>query len=119
MTRKYWLELGPSLLVGAGIVVSTLIAVLAAQAGWLVMAGPLLLALAVVSADVLDSRVRGESSGPSVASLMLGGAFLLAGLIVTLRDPGLVKTLIPVIGGASCVPLLLRSKSRRKTCSRI
>lgn len=116
MTRKYWLRLGPSLLVGAGTVVSTFIAVLAAESGWLVLSGPLLLALAVVSADIWDSRVRRESSGPSVAALILGGAILLAGLIVTLRNPSLVKTLIPVIGGTSYVPLLVRSEGRRKAC---
>jgi hypothetical protein len=116
MTRKDWLDLGPSLLVGAGIVVATLIAVLAAESRWLVLAGPLLLALTVVSADVLGARLRGESSGPSRAALFLGGAFLLAGLIVNLRDPSLVKTLIPVIGAASWVTLLLRPEGRRKPC---
>jgi hypothetical protein len=116
MTRKYWLGLSPSLLVGAGIVVSTLIAVRAAGSGWWVLAGPLLLALAVVSADLLDSRLRGESSGPSWAALILGGAFLLAGSIVTHRDPSLVKTLIPVLGTASWVTLLLRPAGRRRTC---
>jgi hypothetical protein len=116
MTRKYWLDLGPSLLVGVGIVVSTLIAVLAAESGWLILAGPLLLALTVVSADVLGSRLRGESSGPSRAALLLGGSFLLAGVIVTLRDPSLVKTLIPVIGAASWVTLLVSPEGRRKPC---
>jgi hypothetical protein len=116
MTRKDWLDLGPSLLVGAGIVVSTLIAVLAARSGWLILGGPLVLALAVVSADVMDSRLRGESSGPSRAALLLGGAFLLASAIVALRDPSLVKMLIPVFGAAGWVTLLLRPGGRRKPC---
>jgi len=116
MTRKYWLDLGPSLLVGVGIIVSTLIAVLAAESRWLVLAGPLVLAMTVVSADVLDSRLKGESSGPSWAALLLGGSFLLAGLIVTLSDPSVVKTLIPVTGAAAWVSLLLRPERRRKKC---
>ena len=116
MTRKSWLALGPSLVLAAGIVVSTLAAVLAAGSGWLVLAGPLLLALAVVGADVLDSRLRGRSSGPSPAALVLGGAFLLAGLIVALRDPALVKTLVLVLGPMSWFTLLLRPEGRRKPC---
>ncbi len=116
MTRKYWLDLGPSLLVGAGIVLSTLIALLAAKSGWWVLTGPLLLALAVVSADVWDSRLRGKSSRPSWAALILGGAFLMAGLIVTLRDPSLVKTLLPIFGALCSVTLLFRSEGQRKSC---
>jgi hypothetical protein len=118
MTRKYWLKLGPSLLVGVGIIVSTLVAVLAAKSAWLVLAGPLLLALVVVIADVLASRLRGETSGPSAAALILGGSFLLAGLIVALRDPSLVKELIPIIGAGSWVTLLRRPDDRR-TCAAI
>ena len=114
MTLKYLLALGPSLLVAVGIVVSTFIAVLAAESGWLVLAGPLLLALAVVGADVLDSRLRGKPSGPSAAALILGGAFVLAGLIVV-RDPTLVKTLIPIVGVAAWV-VLLRPANRPNAC---
>ena len=54
MRRHAWLDLGPSLLVGAGIIASTFVAERAAESGWLVLAAPLLLALVVVSADVLS-----------------------------------------------------------------
>jgi hypothetical protein len=116
MTRKYWPDLGPSLLVGAGIVAATFVAVLATESGWLVLAGPLLLALTVVGADVLGSRLRGKPSRPSWTVLFLGGSFLLAGVIVALRDPSLVKTLIPVVGVTAWPALLLRPGSPRKTC---
>jgi hypothetical protein len=114
MTQKHWADLGPSLVVGAGIIVSTLVAVLAAESGWLVLAGPLLLALTVVSADLLQSRLRGGSSGPSLAALLLGGAFLLAGVIVAFREPSLVPTLIPICGSAAWVTLL--RPQRGKAC---
>ena len=115
MPRKAWLELVPSLLVGAGIVVATLIAVRTAESGWLVLAGPLCLALSVVSADMAASRLKGESlSGPSWPALLLGGSFLLAGWIVALRDPNLVKTLIPTIGATAWAILLMRPDSRRR-----
>jgi hypothetical protein len=117
MTRQYWLELGPSLLVGTGIILSTFVATLAAGSGWLVLAGPLLLVLAVVGADVLDSRLKGKSSGPSPAALILGTTFLLAGAILV-RDPNHVRTLIPIVGIAAWV-VLLRPESRRNTCGGI
>ena len=119
MTRKYWLDLSPSLLLAGGIIVSTLLSALAARSGWLVLAGPLLLALTVVGADVLSSRLQGEPARPSGAALILGGAFLLAGSIVALRDPSLVKTLLPVVGAAAWVTILLRSEGGRKACREI
>jgi len=111
MTRKHWVDLSPSLVVGAGIIVSTLVAVLGTESGWSVLASPLLLALTVVSADVLHSRLKGRSSGPSWAALLLGGAFLLAGMIVG-RDPSLVSTLIPICGSAAWITLLLHPEGR-------
>lgn len=116
MSRKYWIELGPSLLVGVAIILSTLLGVLAAESRWLVLTAPMLLALTLVGADALNSRLRGESSGSPWPALLLGGAFLVAGLIVALRDPGLVKTLIPVMGAGACVPILRRPGERRKPC---
>lgn len=114
MTRKVSADLGTSLIMGVGILVSTGIAVLAAESGWFVLAGPLLLALAVVSADVLRSRLNGDSSGPSWAALLLGASFLLAGAIVALRDPSLVSTLIPAGGSAGWASLFLsRPEGRR------
>jgi hypothetical protein len=115
MTRIFWRDLSSSLLVAIGILVSTFVAARAAGSGWLVLAGPLLLALAVVGADVLNARLRGESSGPSWAALLMGGSCLLAGLIVTLRDPSLVKTLMPIIGMAAWVTVL-RPENGSKAC---
>ena len=116
MSRKYGIELGPSLLVGVGIILSTLLAVLAAESRWLVLTAPMLLALTAVGADALNSRLRGESWGLSWPALLLGGAFLASGLIVTLSDPGLVKTLIPVIGAGAWIPIARRPGDRRKPC---
>jgi uncharacterized membrane protein SirB2 len=108
MTRKYWLDLTPSLLVGIGIILATLVAVLTAKSGWLILAGPLVLAVAVIGADVLARRLRGASSSPSPAAVILGAAFLLAGAIVTFRDPSQVASLIPIVGVTAWVALLMR-----------
>lgn len=116
MTRKIWLDLGPSLLTGVGILVSTLIAVRTAGSGMWVLVAPLFLALTVVGADVMASRLRGLASGPSWPSLLLAGAFLLSGLIVALRDPILVKLFVPVVGASAWSSLLLLPGNRRKAC---
>jgi hypothetical protein len=115
MTRKYWLSLTPSLLIAVGILASSYVAVHTAKSEWLVLAAPLLLSFAILVADVWDSRLRGKVSTPSPAALLLAGAFFLACLSVTLSDPGLVKTLIPILGAASWVALP-RSKNQRWTC---
>ena len=115
MTRKYWLSLTPSILLASALILSTLVASLAAKSGLLVLTAPLLLALAVVGADILASRLSGASSGPSPAALILGAAFVLAGLLVTLRDPNLVKTLMPLVGVTAWIALL-RPAARRNPC---
>jgi hypothetical protein len=118
MTQKNWFDLGPSLLLAVGVVVSTLIAVLAAKSGWLVLAGPLCLALSVVGADVMASRLRGEQSPrPSWPALLLGATFLVVGWIVALRDPNLVKMFILSESGVAWAVLLMRPKGRRYACS--
>jgi hypothetical protein len=113
MPRKDLLDLGPSLMVAAGIIGSTFIAVRAAGAGGWVLAGPLLLALAVVGADAWGCRRRGGPARPSWAAVILGGSFLLSSLI--LGDPGLVKDSLPVLGTVAWITLL-RPGSRRRTC---
>lgn len=115
MARKLRIDLGPALMVGVGILVSTFVAALATA--WWVLAAPVLLALAVVGADVVRSRLRGMTSGPSPTALLLTGAILLAGLSVTLRDPALVKTLLPLVGAAAWAVLLPHSRNRRTPCA--
>jgi hypothetical protein len=111
MTRNYWLRLTPSLLVAAAMILATLIAVLAAKSALLLLAAPLFLVLAIMAADALASRLRGQSSRPSSAALILGATFLLASLIVTLRQPSMLPALIPVLGVTAWVAILLRPPS--------
>jgi hypothetical protein len=115
MTRRYWLSLTPSLLIAVGIILSTYIAVHTAKSEWLVLAAPLLLSSAILGADVWASHLRGKPSGPSHAALFLAGAFLLACVSVALANPGMVKTLIPILGAGSWVSLQL-PKDQRKGC---
>ena len=117
MTRRHWRDLAPGAVVGAGIVVSTFIAARTAGSGRWVLAGPLLLAAAVVSADVLNSHLRGRTLVPSWPGWLLGGSVFLAGLIVARHDAGVVKTLLPIDGAAAWVALLTGAgKEREAEC---
>jgi len=98
MPSKSWLNLTPSLILASAIILATLVAALSAKSAWLLLLAPAILGIAVVAAYALNSRLRGESSRPSPAAIILGLSFLLAGTIVTFRDPALVKTLMPLLG---------------------
>ncbi len=120
MKRAYWIGLVPSLLLAVGVVASTAVAVLAAESGWFVLAGPLVMALAVVGASILGYQLYGDSRDTFRGALILGAALLLAGAIVTLRDPSLVAMLMPVLGGGAAAFVVLnmdkRIKGRRSAC---
>ena len=117
MTRKYLSSLGPSLIMGAAILVATFVAVHAGESAGSVLAGPLLLAFAVIGADVQSWPLHGKSSGASAAALLVAATIPLAGLIVMSRDPTLVKTLVPIMGAAAWVALL-RPRQPRSSCER-
>jgi hypothetical protein len=119
MKRSYWLELVPSLIVGVAIVLSTLVAVRAARYGWMAAAGPLLLATAVVCADVLARRLRGEASRPSPAGLILSVAISVAGFLLIALNARSGDTSIAWLGTACWAALLSQSKRPRTACRAI
>jgi hypothetical protein len=118
MTRNFWLGLVPSVIMAAGIVLATLVAGLTAGSATRVLLGPVLLAVAVLGADLVESRLSGVTDRRPWAALVFAASFLLAGLIIAQRDPGLVQTFIPSIGVASWATLLLRPSRRRATCGK-
>lgn len=97
-----WHWIGPIIL-AAGVISSTVVAKLASGSRWLVLAGPLVMAIAMLAVATIDHRLYGASRARVWAALILGGAFLLAGLIVAQRDPALVVMNLPIFGGASAV----------------
>ena len=117
MSRKHWTELAPSLVLASGIVLSTLVAVLPMAPGWRVGAGALLLTLSILGADMLSSRLRGESPVPSPVAIVVASAYLVTCGIVALRDPALIAMLIPILGGGASAILLPR-RGRSGACER-
>ena len=117
MARTHGLELGPSLLVGVGIIASTCAASLAEASGWLVLAGPLLLAFVLVGAVLLGSRAAGRLPDMFAAAVLVGVSFVLASLILIVRGGSHVTEFIPIMGAAGWVTLLPRRGNRRALCT--
>ncbi len=97
-----WHWIGPIIL-AAGIICSTVVAQMASSSRWLVIAGPLVLAFAMLAVGMIDHRLFGASPARVRAALILGAALMLASLLVAQRDPALVATCLPIFGGASAV----------------
>ncbi len=97
-----WHWIGPIIL-AAGIVGSTVVAKLASDSRWLVLAGPLGMAIALLAVAAIDHRLYGASRARVWAALILGGAIVLAGLLVAQRDPARVARTLPILGGVSAV----------------
>ncbi|HSN16707.1 MAG TPA: hypothetical protein VLV87_00740 [Gammaproteobacteria bacterium] len=87
----------PNLWLAACVVVAALIAVHATGRWWIVFGAPLLVAVAVLSADVWHSRLRGWPLRPTPAALILAGAVVLAGLMIGWDDPKQVQAFLPVL----------------------
>lgn len=115
MTRRLRIEILSGLMLGAGVLLSALVARLGAHAAW-ALAAPLLLSLTVLATDMTASRLRGGPLRPSPAALFLAASFVIAGLMVGLHDPEAVGGLIPLLGAGCGVPILLGRRRVRPAC---
>ncbi|HTA64043.1 MAG TPA: hypothetical protein VK753_00940 [Xanthomonadaceae bacterium] len=109
MTRKFWNDLAPSLLLAGGIVAGQ-----AAQAAWSDLAGTSVLAFSVLAADGLAAKLRGMSPRPSLPAWILVCAFTLAGGLALLREPGHTGSLIPLLGLGAWTTFFMPGGDRRK-----
>ena len=69
------------------------------------MAGPTVMALAIVGTCVLGARRYEAPPGTVRLSLILGASLLLAHAIVALKDPANVVSLLPVLSACVAAPL--------------
>lgn len=108
----------PSLFLAASVIVATLVAVLTADSQWAIVSGPLLLALAVLAADLWQARRLGAPLRPSWGALIVAGAVVLAGLIIGVDAPKRVQELMPILGVVTVVAIDGRMRRRRADCLR-
>ncbi|MEM6794375.1 MAG: hypothetical protein AAF725_10350 [Acidobacteriota bacterium] len=102
--------LTPSLLLAAGILAGTAIAAL--FDGFWVLAGPLALALATVTAGWLQERISVDRrfTGALSRSLFLACVVLVAATIIALGDPARVAAMVPILGACASVPIWLPAR---------
>ena len=113
-------ELFPSILLALGILASTAVAASVSADGWTVMAGPVVLVLSMIAAVLVDSRLPGTPPGSWRSATIMCSVILLAGLLVLLRDPSRMASLMPLVGASAAMPLILsaarRERDRRRRC---
>jgi len=111
-------NLGPALVLAVSMVLATALAGAAPHTPWTAAAGPLLLVLGLVSADLLQRYGPSQRSRPSSSALLLVAAILVACAIVAARDLDRLAGLIPILGSCAAVPVILRQESARPSCRR-
>ena len=105
----------PALALAAAGLLASWIAVHAA-APWMVLAAPLLLALALLATELWQSHRQGLPLRPSQGVLMLAASLVVAALIVGLGDPKQVRELMPVLTAVSAVAI---GTGQRRRCLRL
>ena len=108
------LRFAPSLLLAVGILISTYLAVHTLPASTL--AAPVLLALTVIGASMVDAAARGQRARPSVAALIVALAIPAAWLFMDGAEPRVLSAMLPSLGAAGWVALLPTSP-RRSRCN--
>jgi hypothetical protein len=103
MRRFSLIELSPALLIAAGILVATSLAM--HLTGWLVWVPPLLLACTVLGANMLQSRLRGPSLLPTPPSLILASAILVVAAMVGTDSPKPMANMMPILGATAVLAL--------------
>jgi hypothetical protein len=106
------LRLAPSLLLAAGILISTYLAVHALPASTL--AAPLLLAMTVIGASVVDAAARDRRVRPSIVALIVALIIPAAWLFMDGCEPRVLAAMLPSFGMAGWAALL--PASPRRTC---
>lgn len=106
------LRIAPNLLLAAGILLSTYLAMHTLQASTL--AAPLLLALTVLGASVLDAAARGQRARPSIAALIVTLIIPAAWLFMDGCEPRVLAAMLPSFGMAGWAALLPASPKRTR-----
>lgn len=113
-------NLSPALFLAVALLAASALVAAAPWAPWTAAAGPLLLGLALVGADVVYRPRSGGPLRPSSSSLLLAATLLVACGIVasSSRNPVALAGMFPILGGGVITPLILRLEGARTSCRR-
>ena len=101
-------NLGPALFMALLILVASALAVPAPRAPWAAFAGPVLLALGLLGADL----VRRRRWLPSPSALLVAAAILVACGILASGDRQYLAAMVPILGSSAAIPVILRKERR-------
>lgn len=105
----------PDLWLAAWVIVASALLVHTAGSRWVVYGALLSLGLAVLTADIWQSRQRGLPSRPTAAAWVLAGAVALTGLMIGSDDPRHAQAFMPVLCAVAAATASQRG-SRRAKC---
>lgn len=114
MRRFTLIELSPALLIAAGILAATSLAV--HLSGWLLWVAPLLLASTLLGAGMLQNHLRGSSPLPTTPSLILAGSILVVAAMVGSDSPKPMADMMPLLGATAVLALARQPRRQPETC---
>ena len=109
------LRLVPSLLLAAGILASTGVAVALGAAGSWLIVSPALMAAALLAAGFVEFRWLEAPRRTFVMASIHGAAILVVGAISILHDPGATAQLMPILGAGSAGVFAALHSTGKKT----
>lgn len=97
--------LGYSLILAAGLIITTLVAANLPKSAGYAMIGPLLMSVTMIGVGTVGER---KTTGMLRLALFLCGAMILASAIIAFKDPANVAAMLPILSAALMAPLLIK-----------
>lgn len=113
MKRLTLTRLIPSILIALGIIAASVVARYGVDVGLPLWCGVAVLALAVIAACIVDTRLHDNVRGTSILVRAVVGAILVAVTLLFLDDPTRLRQMIPILGATAWVSLLQRPRKPR------
>jgi len=112
MTKSGTMGIVPSLLLGFGVLASTILSVLFSHSAWLVLLGPATMATVMIGTSALGPLPNVARRRAVWMSIILGAALILASVIVAIGEPEMLALVLPVLAGSSAGVLVTTPLSK-------
>ena len=101
MNRSGTMGIGSSLLLGFGVLASTILSALFSHSAWLVLLGPVSMAAVMIGTSALGPLPDVARRKAVSMSVILGAALILASVIVVVGEPEMLALVLPVLAGST------------------
>lgn len=106
-----------AIVLALGLLAGTAVSAMLSDSGWLVMAGPVLVACAIVGACAVEQWQREGGRARMWAAVGVGAIYIAATVIVGWSDPASVVNVVPLLGAGGIV-VLGGADSNERACAR-